>query len=134
MSAMTSAEDAIRARRRLTNKIIAAHDAARLKPFFDPQVKLIVGDGSLITGVDAVLDAFAGQFQDPAFVAYVRTPETVTPDQDGARAAEQGRWVGTWRGAPSLSGVYLATWRKSVGQWVIESEMYVSLASEPPGS
>lgn len=128
---MTSAEDAIRARRRLTNKFIAAHDAARLKPFFDPQVKLIVGDGSLITGVDGVLDAFAGQFQDPSFIAYVRTPQDVSLDQDGVRAAEQGRWVGTWRGAPSLSGVYLAAWRKVVGQWVIESEMYVSLASEP---
>jgi hypothetical protein len=104
---MTSAADAIQARRRLTNKLIAAHDAARLKPFFDPQVKLIVGD------------------------AYVRTPESVALDQDGARAAEQGRWVGTWRGQPSLSGVYLAAWRKSVGQWVIESELYVTLASTP---
>src|ERR1700761_7971843 len=111
MTGMTSAADAIQARRRLTNKIIAAHDAARLRPFFDPQVKLIVGDGALITGVDGVLDAFAGQFQDPGFVAYVRTPESVNLDQDGARAAEQGRWVGTWRGAPTLSGVYLATWR-----------------------
>jgi hypothetical protein len=131
---MTSAADAIQARRRLTNKLIAAHDAARLKPFFDPQVKLIVGDGSLITGVGAVLEAFAGQFQDPNFIAYVRTPERVSLDQDGARAAEQGRWVGTWRGQPSLSGVYLATWRKSVGQWVIESELYVSLASDPPAT
>ena len=35
---MTTPQDAIRARRKLTNKIIAAHDAKRLAPFFDPQV------------------------------------------------------------------------------------------------
>ena len=62
---MPSPDDAIRARRKLTNKLIAAHDAARLRPFFTPDVKLIVGDGDLILGVDAVIQAFAGQFADP---------------------------------------------------------------------
>ena len=133
---MTTAEDAIRARRRLTNKIIAAHEALRLWPFLHPQVKLIVGDGGLIQGADQVVQTFAAQFQDRNFVAYVRETETVTIDQYGERAAEAGRWVGTWKGAaPSTqSGTYLAVWRKSVGQWVIESELYVSLAREgsPP--
>ncbi len=49
---MTAPEDAIRARRRLTNRIIAAHEAARLKPYFAPDVKLIVGDSGLILGAD----------------------------------------------------------------------------------
>ena len=31
---MTAPEDAIRARRRLTNKLIAAREAQRLRPFF----------------------------------------------------------------------------------------------------
>jgi len=128
---MTSAEDTIRARRRLTNKLIAAHDAARLRPFLDPQVNLITGDGSLIIGVDAVLGAFAGQFADPSFVTYVRTPEAVQIDGDASRAAERGAWVATWRGEGedvTLRGWYLAAWKKSVGQWVIESELFVSLA------
>lgn len=123
----TPPEDAIRARRRLTNKFIAAHEAARLKPFFAPDVKLIVGDGALILGADQVIDAFAGQFADPAFVAYVRETKTVEPDAAGERAAESGRWVAHWKGQPEVRGRYLAVWRKVTGQWVIESELYVTL-------
>ena len=127
----TSPEGAIRARRKLTNRLIAAHEAARLRPFLDPAITLVTGDGSLIVGADAVVEAFAGQFRDPAFVTYVRTTDTVTLDQDGARAAEQGDWVADWKGA-AMSGRYLAAWKKVTGQWVLQSELYVSLAWDPP--
>jgi ketosteroid isomerase-like protein len=123
---VTTPEDAIRARRRLTNKLIAAHEAQRLRPFFAPDVKLIAGDGALITGVNAMVEAFAGQFADPAFVSYIRTSETVDLDEAGLRAAESGRWLAHWDGA-GLSGTYLAAWRKVTGQWVIESELYITL-------
>ena len=93
---MPSPEDAIRARRKLTNRLIAAHDAARLRPHMTEDMVVILGDGSLIEGVDAVIDAFAGQFADKAFIAYVRTTETVEIAGDGQRASETGRWVGQW--------------------------------------
>jgi ketosteroid isomerase-like protein len=124
---VTAPDDAIRARRRLTNKLIAAHEAARLRPFFTADVKLIAGDGTLIHGADAVVEAFAAQFADPAFVTYLRSPESVELDQAGERAAERGRWTAEWRGADPMSGDYLAVWRKVTGQWVIESELYVTL-------
>ena len=127
---MTSPEDAIRARRRLTNKLIAAHEAGRLRPFLDPQVKVIAGDGALVTGADAVVSAFEAQFRDPAFVAYARTPDIVELDHAGERAAETGRWVGTWRSA-RMAGAYMAIWRKVTGQWVIEAEMFVTLEEGP---
>lgn len=123
---MTSSEDAIRARRRLTNKLIAAHDAARLRPFFATDMILIAGDGGLITGADAVIEAFAGQFRDPDFVDYVRTPERVELDASGERAAEHGAWVAHWKSG-EMGGTYLACWRKVTGQWVIESELFVTL-------
>jgi ketosteroid isomerase-like protein len=127
---VTTPENAIRARRKLTNKLIAGREAARLKPFFAPDVKLIVGDGGLIVGADQVIDAFAAHFAEPGFGAYVRTTGEVRLDASGARAAEHGRWVGTWRDAGAEvrhAGDYLAVWRKAVGQWVIEAEMYVTL-------
>ncbi|MBQ1540871.1 DUF4440 domain-containing protein [Caulobacter sp. CCUG 60055] len=130
---MTTAENAIRARRRLTNKFIAAHDAERLRPFFAPEVNVVVGDGALICGADAVIAAFAAQFRESGFVRYERSPDTVTPDQDGGRAAENGRWTGVWRDA-AMAGAYMAVWRKSVGQWVIESELYVTLTRTEPSS
>lgn len=123
---MTAPADAVRARRKLTNKLIAAHEAARLRPFFAPDVKLIVGDGELILGAEAVIQAFAAQFADPTFIDYVREPATVEPDATAGRAAEHGRWTGRWKGR-EMGGTYLAVWRKVTGQWVIESELYVTL-------
>ena len=123
---MTTPEDAIRARRKLTNKLIAAHEAQRLRPFFAADVKLIVGDGGLILGLDAVINAFSGQFADPSFGTYLRETERVDMDAAGTRAAEAGRWTATWS-TETMAGTYLAVWRKVTGQWVIESELYVTL-------
>jgi ketosteroid isomerase-like protein len=125
---MTTPEDAIAARRKLTNKLIAAKDAARLRPFFDPRVTLIAGDGSLLLGAEDVLAAFASQFAENGFGAYVRTTEEIRLNAEGTRAAERGRWVGQWKDASEQSGTYLATWKKVTGQWVIENELFVTLA------
>lgn len=128
---MTAPADAVRARRKLTNRLIAAHDAARLRPFLHPDITLVTGDGSRIVGAPAVLAAFAAQFADPAFVTYDRSTASVELDQDAARAAESGRWTALWRGPggeTTLTGTYLAAWRKVTGQWIIESELYVTLS------
>jgi len=128
---MVEAETAVRARRRLSNKFIAAHDAARLRPFFLPQARVIAGDGALIAGAAAIVEAFAGQFAEPGFIAYERTTTHVILDTAQERAAEHGTWVGRWRGRPGLTGDYLAVWRKVTGQWAIESELYVTLGEVP---
>ena len=124
---MITPQDAIAARRKLTNKLIAAKDAPRLRPFLDPRVTLIAGDGSLLLGAEDVLAAFASQFADRGFVAYVRSTEQTELNADATRAAERGPWVGTWNDAPEQSGTYLATWKKVTGQWVIENELFVTL-------
>jgi ketosteroid isomerase-like protein len=124
---MPTPDAAIRAKRKLTNRLIAAHDAARLRPHLTDDMLLIAGDGDLIQGADAVIAAFAGQFADPVFVAYVRTTETVELAADGRRAAETGRWVGTWQGRADMSGAYMAVWRETRGQWLLERELYVTL-------
>jgi ketosteroid isomerase-like protein len=124
---MPTSDAAIRAKRKLTNRLIAAHDAARLRPHLTDDMLLIVGDGALIMGAEAVVAAFAAQFADPDFVTYARTTETVELAADGARAAETGRWVGRWKGGVEVSGVYMAAWRESLGQWRLERELYVTL-------
>jgi ketosteroid isomerase-like protein len=126
---MPNPDVAIRARRKLTNRLIAAHDSERLRPHLTDDMLLIVGDGGLISGADAVVAAFAGQFADAGFIAYERTTETVEVAADGARAAETGRWVGTWKGGVEMSGVYMAAWRERRGQWLLERELYVTLQS-----
>ncbi len=124
---MPDAETAIRSRRKLTNRLIAAHDAQRLRAHLTEDVVLIVGEGDLIQGADAVVAAFAGQFADPDFIDYVRTSDTVDVAADGQRAAETGHWVGRWTGGIEIRGVYLAAWRAQRGQWSLERELYVTL-------
>jgi ketosteroid isomerase-like protein len=126
-----TAANAIRARRHQTNRLIAAHETAKLKPFFDTDAKVIAGSGALIQGAADVLGVFEAAFADPHFVTYARTTETVEISADGTRAAETGTWIGTWRppeGERTLSGRYLAVWKTRLGQWVIESELYARLA------
>ena len=130
---MPTSDVAIRAKRKLTNRLIAGHDAGRLRPHLADDMVLIVGDGDVISGAEAVVGAFARQFADAAFVDYVRTTETVEIADDGRRAAETGRWVGRWKGelgtgGIEMGGVYMAVWRESRGQWVLERELYVTLA------
>lgn len=126
--ATTAAETAIRARRKLTNRLIAEHQAARLKPFFTEDAVVIVGDGEMILGGEAVVAAFEGQFRDRNFMAFVRLTQTVEVAEGGQRAAEHGHWTGTWKGGIEVSGTYLAAWRSVHGQWVIERELFVTLA------
>ena len=116
----TAPDDAIRARRKLTNRLIAAHEAERLRPFFTPDVKLIVGDGALILGVDAVIEELAGQFAERDFVTYLRESETVARRRRWRAGGQSGRWTGRWADR-AIAGTYLAVWRKVTGQWVIES-------------
>ena len=92
---------------------------------------LIVGDGAVIQGAAAVVAAFANQFADRDFIAYVRASETVEIADDGHRAAETGRWVGRWKGGVEVSGVYTAAWRESHGQWRLERELYITLQHQP---
>lgn len=127
---MTTDEAAIRAQRQRTNELIAAHEAEALRPFFDPEVKLIRGDGTLVVGIDATIRLFETQFGDPAFVAYSRKTAMVAIDKDVGRAAETGTWIGSWReasGETTKTGQYLAVWKKAKGRWVLESELYVAL-------
>lgn len=120
---------AVKIRRRRSNEAIAAHDAGLLEDFFLPGVTVIAGDGSVMTGRDQVMAAFRAQFAEPGFITFARTSLSVTLDQEGTRASESGKWVGSWdEGAEerSLSGTYLAAWRLE-GDWRIESELFVTL-------
>src|ERR1700760_3728882 len=105
---MPAPDVAIRAKRKLTNRLIAAHDAARLRPHMTDDMVLIAGDGDLIQSAEAVTGAFAGQFADPQFITYIRTTQAVELAADGRRAAETGHWVGTWKGGIKRGGTYLA--------------------------
>jgi ketosteroid isomerase-like protein len=120
---------AVRARRKLINKLISAHDADRLRPHFLSDATVIVGNGGALTGVDAILEAFRAQFREPGFITFERSTKSVLMDALGTRAYEQGNWVSLHKTEPQLQGPYSAVWRKVRGQWALESELYFTSSS-----
>lgn len=125
-----SDENAIRQQRRRTNKLIADHEAERLRPFFDPKVTVIAGDGTVISGMEKLIGRFESFFADPTLITFERKTDTVILDKKGQRASERGDWVASWHGPSGTmtsGGQYQAAWRKAQNQWVLESEHFIAL-------
>ena len=126
--------DQIRAQRARSNAAIAAHDPKPLPALYVPDATVIRGSGgAVMRGVDAIVASLASSFADPDFVRWERTPDTVTVSQGGVRAAETGRWTGSWKkpgGDTRLSGVNLAVWVRDGGTWRMRSETFVTLKCE----
>ena len=125
-----SDENAIRQQRKRTNKLIADHEPERLRPFFLAGVTVIAGDGSVVSGMEELIRRFTEFFKDPTFITFERKAETVILDKGAARASERGDWVASWHGPSGImtgGGQYQAAWRKVGGQWLIESEQFITL-------
>ena len=134
MPSTTTAE--LRAARAASNAAIAARDAVALAGFFVPEGRLIGSAGTMTVGAKSVRALFEARLADPS-VSYVRTTRTIRLDQAARRAAESGRWRGSWREQGvevRQSGPYLAVWTLAEGRWLIESELYFLEAEEraPP--
>lgn len=129
---MTASTDlAIRLRRAAFNRALAEADLAAIGPLLAPNVVMVTGsDSAVIAGRKAQLLAWKREFAAQARTKYVRTPETITVSAVEPIALEQGKWQGTSAasGEHLASGDYSAKWRRSGGDWVIEAEIYVTLA------
>ena len=123
-------ERAIRRLRADFNRAIAAHDVSALPKFWREDLHVTTGAGRQLSGREAVRAAFEAIFADATFITYTRAPDKVELSSSGVRAAESGHWLGQWKkpdGMMEWRGTYLAMWRKEDGQWLIQSELYVSL-------
>lgn len=127
-SAAVEAE--IRVLRARSNAVIAARDAAGMKALFLPDAVVLPGSSGAAFAMEGFDARIGATFADPAFVSYVRTPNTIAVASSGRRAAETGRWVGTWRkpdGEMRVSGVYQAMWLPTPAGWRLKNESFVAL-------
>jgi len=129
----------IRTRRAAFNRAIADGDAAAIAPILARDCVMVTGtDSAVIAGRNAQLKVwqreFAARKSGSGGLVYVRTPAAVTVSPVEPIALEEGTWQGTEAqangasGAPAASGVYSAKWREAGGSWVIEAEIFVTLA------
>ncbi len=126
-----AAELAIRARRAAFNRAIAHGDAAAIGPILARDCVMLTGtDSAVIAGRNAQVKVWIREFASPARLVYERIPVQVTVSPVEPIAHEQGEWRGAEKGSAvgAASGIYSAKWRETGGQWVIEAEIFVTLA------
>ncbi|MEP9358686.1 DUF4440 domain-containing protein [Sphingomonas sp. KR3-1] len=131
MASPLSPELAIRMRRAAFNRALADADLAAIGPILAADTVLVAGtDSALITGRKAQLLAWKREFAAVERSIYTRTPETITLSPIAPIAFEQGNWQGVSAsdGAVQASGAYTAKWRQLGSDWVIEAELYLTLA------
>ena len=124
-----NAADHLRALRAESNAAIHRHDVAGIVSQYDSNYQVTTGDGS-IGNRETISDAWAAEFARADDLVYVRMPESIEVSSTGSRAAETGRWTGSWTAAGRLrstGGRYAAHWVLARGVWKLRSELFVTL-------
>lgn len=129
---MTASSDfSIRLRRAAFNRALAEADIAAIGPILAPNVVLVTGtDSAVIAGRKAQLQVWKREFGARSRIVYVRMPDTIVASTVEPIALEHGKWRGTssTSGEVFASGDYSAKWRKAGEDWIIEAEIFVTLA------
>ncbi|CAD7340577.1 nuclear transport factor 2 family protein [Sphingomonadales bacterium 56] len=126
-----SCDLAIRMQRAAFNRALADMDLSTIGPLLSSGAILVTGsDSGVITGRRAQLMAWKREFASPQRIVYVRMPTCITVSPIEPIAMEQGEWKGVAADTqePAASGIYSAKWRKLRGEWLIEAEIFVTLA------
>ncbi len=135
LAAYAADKAAIKALRLQSNRAIAAHDLAAFTPMFSDDAVFVWSNGTSAIGKAGLSKFFAHDFADPAFVTYVRTPETLAVSDRGVRAVEHGAWTAIKReprGETRYGGDYAAHWFKTPEGWRVRGELYVKLHCDGP--
>ncbi|MGW8201664.1 nuclear transport factor 2 family protein [Sphingomonas sp. VDB2] len=127
---MTATADlAIRLARAAFNRALAEADLASIGPLLAMDVVMVTGtDSAVIAGRKAQLMAWKREFAAKPRMIYTRTPESIVASPVEPIAMEHGVWQGVVDGVIQASGSYSAKWRGVGGRWVIEAELYLTLA------
>jgi len=128
---VSAAELAIRARRAAFNRAIVEGDAAAIGPILARDCVMVTGtDSAVISGRMGQVKVWRREFASPARLVYARIPDQVTISPVEPIAMEHGRWEGidSTSDVMAAAGTYTAKWRELGGLWVIEAELFLTLA------
>ena len=123
-------EAQIRALRDQSNAAFAAHDPDAIVRLYAPDYSVLPGSSGTPIAREGFRQRLALTFADPTFVTYRRTPTRIEVGTARARAAEQGRWLGTFHkpdGEMRITGVYQAMWVRLPEGWRLKNESFVTL-------
>jgi ketosteroid isomerase-like protein len=124
------ADLAIRLRRAAFNRALADADLAAVGSFLSVDAVLVAGtDSAVLTGRKAQLLAWKREFASADRTVYSRIPDEIVVSPVAAMAMEHGTWRGvSLSGTDFASGTYAAKWRNSGADWMLEAEIFLTLA------
>jgi len=123
------AELAIRLRRMAFNRALADADLNGIGPLLAANAILVTGtDSAVLSSRKAQMLAWKRAFAATPRTVYIRTPGDIIVSPVEPIAMEQGHWQGVAAGTERTSGTYVAKWRRSASDWVVEAEIYITLA------
>ena len=128
---LSSPDLAIRLRRAAFNRALADGDVDAIAAILRRDAILVTGtDSAVISGRKAQLLSWKREFSAAARTIYTRTPDTIVVSPLEPIAMEQGQWrcVMAADDAFVASGIYSAKWREIAGEWLVEAEVYLTLA------
>ena len=127
---MDSPDLAIRVRRAAFNRALADADVSAIGSLLVAEVVLVTGtDSAVLSGRKAQLLAWKREFSIQDRTIYTRLPDSIEVSVVEPVALEHGKWQAiTTSGKDLASGSYAAKWRKIADAWVIEAEIYLTLA------
>jgi hypothetical protein len=127
----SEADLAIRLRRAAFNRALAGADLQAIGPILAQNAILVAGtDSAVISGRKAQVMAWKREFAAPDRIIYTRIPNAILSSAIEPIALEQGRWqsVTATTGQSLASGTYSAKWRRIGADWMIEAEIFITLA------
>ncbi|RZJ96345.1 MAG: DUF4440 domain-containing protein, partial [Novosphingobium sp.] len=103
---------------------------AAIGPLLARDVVLVAGtDSAVISGRQAQLKSWKHEFAARDRTIYTRTPERIEASAVAPLAFEHGQWRGvSLSGRQLASGSYSAKWRRLGADWVLEAEIFLTLA------
>ncbi len=121
-------KDQIQALRSASNQALKSYDLPKILSYLTDDVLITTGSGTLLTSKNAlkhyILDAGASKMY------WVRTPTEIVVNEKRGLAWENGTWKGydpeTGNDA-IVGGNYSAMWTKASGEWLIKSQLFVTL-------
>jgi ketosteroid isomerase-like protein len=126
-------EQMIRAARLRSNAAIAKHDLDGISRVWMEDVHIVSSTSAQGAGRDENRQRMARQFASRPDTTYVRRTTDVQVYSPWAVASERGEWTGTWTerdGKVRIGGTYLAQWRKTGMEWLIQAEVFVPVHCE----
>lgn len=113
----------IKQSRENSNTAIIKGDVPGIAKYWMEDIIVISGEGGQYIGKKILIKVFKEMFvADPP--VFERIPSVITIGDSGILAWETGTW--NYK-TETFRGNYSAMWRKIKGQWLIQSELFVSL-------